>query len=44
MLLPNRHFAISKGEWDIKEDTGKPMKNALYVRTAVCQKARLGPK
>ena len=24
-------FAISKGEWDKKEDTGKSMKNALYV-------------
>ena len=24
-------FAISKDEWDTKEDTGKSMKNALYV-------------
>ena len=24
-------FAFSKDEWDIKEDTGKSMKNALYV-------------
>ena len=24
-------FAVSKAEWDIKEDTGKSMKNALYV-------------
>ena len=24
-------FAVSKDEWDTKEDTGKPMKNALYV-------------
>ena len=24
-------FAVSKDEWDIKEDTGKSMKNALYV-------------
>ena len=24
-------FAVSKDEWDTKEDTGKPMKNVLYV-------------
>ena len=24
-------FDISKDKWDIKEDTGKSMKNALYV-------------
>ena len=24
-------FAVSKVEWDTKEDTGKSMKNALYV-------------
>ena len=24
-------FPVSKDEWDTKEDTGKPMKNALYV-------------
>ena len=24
-------FAVSKGKWDTKEDTGKSMKNALYV-------------
>ena len=24
-------FAVSKDEWDTKEDTGKCMKNALYV-------------
>ena len=24
-------FSVSKGEWDTKEDTGKSMKNALYV-------------
>ena len=24
-------FPISKDEWDTKEDTGKSMKNALYV-------------
>ena len=23
--------AVSKDEWDTKEDTGKSMKNALYV-------------
>ena len=24
-------FSVSKDEWDTKEDTGKSMKNALYV-------------
>ena len=24
-------FAVSKDEWDTKEDTGKSMKSALYV-------------
>ena len=24
-------FAVSKDEWDTKEDTGKSKKNALYV-------------
>ena len=24
-------FTVSKDEWDTKEDTGKSMKNALYV-------------
>ena len=24
-------FAVSKDEWDSKEDTGKSMKNALYI-------------
>ena len=24
-------FAVSKDEWSTKEDTGKSMKNALYV-------------
>ena len=24
-------FAVSKDEWDTKEDTGKSMKNALYT-------------
>ena len=28
-------FAVSKDEWDTKEDTGKSMKNALYE---VCYK------
>jgi len=28
---PNRRFSVSKDEWDIKENTGKSMKNALYV-------------
>ena len=31
MIPPNRHFAVSKDEWDTKEDTGKSMKNVLYV-------------
>ena len=32
-LLPkiDTFFAVSRDEWNIKEDTGKPMKNALYV-------------
>ena len=25
-------FSVSKDEWDTKEDTGKSMKNALYVQ------------
>ena len=37
-------FAVSNDEWDTKEDTGKSMKNASYIRTVVCQKAPLGPK
>ena len=24
-------FAVSKDEWETKEDTGKSMKNALYI-------------
>ena len=24
-------FPVSKDEWDTKEDTGKSMKNALYI-------------
>ena len=32
-------FNVSKDEWDAKEDTGMPKKNALYVHTAICQKA-----
>ena len=32
-------FAVSKDEWDTKEDTGKSMKN-----TSVCQKVPLGLK
>jgi len=24
-------FAVSKDEWNTKEDTGKSMKNALYI-------------
>ena len=31
VLPPNRHIAVSKYEWDTKEDTGKSMKNALDV-------------
>ena len=29
---PFAHVAVSKDEWDTKEDTGMSMKNALYVR------------
>ena len=28
------NFAVSKDEWDTKEDTGKSMKNTLYVQLA----------
>ena len=32
MAPPNQHFFIvSKDEWNTKEDTGKSMKNVLYV-------------
>ena len=31
MLPPNQHFTVSKDELNTKEDTGKSMKNALYV-------------
>ena len=31
VLSPIQHFAVSKDEWDTKEDTGKSMKNALHV-------------
>ena len=31
VLSPNRHFAVSKDEWDTKEDTGKSMKKALHI-------------
>jgi len=31
VLLLNRHFAVWKDEWNIKEDTGKFLKNALYM-------------
>ena len=34
-------FAVSKDEWDTKEDTGKSKKTVLYV---LCQKAPVGPK
>ena len=29
MLPPNQHFAVSKDEWDTKEDAGKSMKNGM---------------
>jgi len=33
MGLPqNRHFVVSKDEWDTKEGPGKSMKNALHVQ------------
>ena len=56
MLLPNRHFllsakmdkltlfAVSKDEWDTKEDTGKYMKNALHILRYAKRRAPLGPK
>ena len=30
-------FAVSKVEWDTKEDTDKSMKNECIVHTVVCQ-------
>ena len=30
-IVKSTLFAVSKDEWDTKEDTGKSMKNALYV-------------
>ena len=30
-IPPNRHFAVSKDEWDTEEDTGKSMKNTLHM-------------
>ena len=32
-MLPPKStlFAVRKDEWDTKEDTGKSMKNALYI-------------
>ena len=35
-------FTVSKDEWDTKEDTGKSMKNTLYVMRYA--KRNLGPK
>ena len=34
-------FAVSKDEWDTKEDTGKSMKNAFSGHTTVFQKAHV---
>ena len=31
VTVKSTHFAVSKDEWDTKENTGKFMKNALYV-------------
>ena len=30
-IAKSTFFTVSKDEWDTKEDTGKSMKNALYV-------------
>ena len=30
-IVKSTHFAVSKDELDTKEDTGKSMRNALYV-------------
>ena len=39
------HLAVSKDEWNTKEDTGKSMKNALYTLwCAKRHKAHLGTK
>jgi len=37
-------FTFSKDEWNIKEDSGKSMKNALDIATVVYQKAPFGLK
>ena len=37
-------YAVSKDEWDTKEDTGKSMNNALYILRTVHQKTPLRPK
>ena len=35
-LLPNQHLLLSaKNDWNTKEDSGKSMKNALYIIIAV---------
>ena len=31
VVLPNQHFAVCKDERNTKEDTGKSMKNALFI-------------
>ena len=30
-IAKSTFFAVSKDEWDTKEDTGKSMKDALYI-------------
>ena len=30
-------FAVSKDEWDTKEDSGKAMKNELYILQGTCR-------
>ena len=37
-------FAVSKDEWDTKEDTGNYVHEEYIVHTAVYQKAPVGPK
>ena len=36
-------FAASKDEWDTKENTGKSIKNALYVQLRCAQRYQVMP-
>ena len=42
-IIKSTLFAVSKVEWGTKEDTGKSVKNALYI-LRYTKKAPVGPK